>query len=284
MKILFVGRSTLDLVYVCEYFPRENLIISSTDYYNLAGGPALNAAVTCRALGGDVELYTLLGSGAFSEAVKRELLEFKVPYRDFAEADANVLPVSSIVIVPESASRTIFDQHPDQSAPLTSAVSLSGFSRVLTDGFLPQLAIPILREARACGIPTVFDGGSWKQDSLDLVQLDDYAVVSERFRPPGTEQDDEVISFLHDCGCKHVAITKGESDVVWSSEGERGVVSIPQIDAIDTLGAGDIFHGALCYYLSVKPSFVTALEASARVASASCLHLGTRAWIKSWKN
>ena len=109
MTILCVGRATFDLGYACRSFPDEDGKISATHFWAGAGGSALNGAVTARALGSDVRLFTLLGTGSFADSVRAELKGFDVPALDFAAPGAQVLPVSSIIVVPEGGTRTIID-------------------------------------------------------------------------------------------------------------------------------------------------------------------------------
>jgi sugar/nucleoside kinase (ribokinase family) len=51
------------------------------------------------------------------------------------------------------------------------------------------------------------------------------------------------------------------------------------IKAVDTLGAGDIFHGAFCHYI-LQQDFPTALSNAAKVAARSCESFGTRLFFK----
>jgi sugar/nucleoside kinase (ribokinase family) len=77
-----------------------------------------------------------------------------------------------------------------------------------------------------------------------------------------------------------VAITRGAGPIGWSDGSGSGTIRPPQVDAVDTLGAGDIFHGAFCHYLARGSTFVAALEQAARIAALSCTRPGTRAWIE----
>jgi len=273
MTILFVGRSTFDLGYVCPAFPAENGKLSATRFWAGAGGCALNAAVTARALGSTVRLLTLLGTGPFAEAVRAELMRYDVAVEDFAPG-AEVLPVSSIVVVPGNASRTIVDQQPPQNPsrePDLDAL-LAEATLVLTDGFLPSLAIPLCREAQARGIPVVLDGGSWKPWSAELMPHIDRAVVSERFRP-------DTLEAIRALGPGQVAITRGERPIEWSDGSRSGKIAPPQVDALDTLGAGDVFHGAFCHYFAARADFPQALASAAEIAAESCRYYGPRGWI-----
>ena len=270
MTIVFAGRSTFDLGYVCPSFPEENGKLSATHFWAGAGGCALNAAVTARMLGSKVRLLTLLGTGPFADAVRGELAQYDVPCEDFAP-HGEVLPVSSIFVVPGNGSRTIVDQQPPQALelPFDPVAALDGANMVLTDGFLPDLAVPLCREARARSVPVVLDGGSWKPWSGDILPLVDIAIVSERFRP-------DTLAEIHALGPSHAALTRGEHPIEWSAGGRSGRVMPPRVEAVDTLGAGDVFHGAFCHFLAAGANFPQALEQAAGVAAQSCRGYGPR--------
>ena len=280
MTLLFIGRSTFDLGYACPRYPAENGKLSATHFWSGAGGGALNAAVTARALGSAVRLVTLLGAGPFAAAVRDELRRFDVAFDDHADAAAEVLPVSSIVLVPAAGSRTIVDQQPSQvpaRAP-DFARLFGGVELVLTDGFLPALRGTAEPQARAQGIPVVLDGGSWKPWSGEILPHVDCAIVSERFRPGGEEVAD-VLAAIHALGPTQAAVTRGERPLSWSEGERRGEIVPPQVEALDTLGAGDVFHGAFCHFVAKGEDFPGALEQAAEVAAQSCRDFGTRAWI-----
>ena len=279
MTLLFAGRSTFDVAYVCPRFPREDEKLSSTHSYALGGGPALNAAVTARALGSDVRLATLLGSGPIADAVRAELAQHGVAVEDFAGPGAAVLPVSSIVVVPESGSRTVIDQQPPQALGRSVDFDrlLERVTAVLTDGFLPDLAVPLCREARRRGIPVVLDGGSWKPWTAEIIAHVDCAIVSEGFKPGGEDVAD-VLAAVHALGPVRVAVTRGARALSWSNGYRGGEIVPPRVDSVDTLGAGDVFHGAYCHFRG-STGFPEALKRAAEVAAQSCRHYGPRAWI-----
>ena len=147
---------------------------------------------------------------------------------------------------------------------------------VLSDGHLPELALPVLRRAREAGVPTVLDGGSWKPWTPELLPWIDMAVASNRFRPP--EASDDVMGFLR-ARVGAVAITNGPNPIRWSAGAASGEIRPPQIQAIDTLGAGDIFHGAFCHALALGGDFAASLAAASEVAARSCASYGPRQWI-----
>ena len=80
-------------------------------------------------------------------------------------------------------------------------------------------------------------------------------------------------------GIPHIAITNGEKPIQYISQGTNGWVEVAQINPVDTLGAGDIFHGAFCHYI-LEESFIDAIALAAKIASHSCQFFGTRRWMQ----
>jgi sugar/nucleoside kinase (ribokinase family) len=66
-----------------------------------------------------------------------------------------------------------------------------------------------------------------------------------------------------------------------TDDGAAATLPVPNIDAVDTMGAGDIFHGAFCHFV-LEQDFAQAMTSAARIASQSCTFFGTRAWIEHY--
>lgn len=80
-----------------------------------------------------------------------------------------------------------------------------------------------------------------------------------------------------------MAITRGAAPIIYLDNRKRGKIPVERVRPTDTLGAGDIFHGAFCYQASQRgQSFRDSLGFAARVATFSCLHLGTRLWMEAF--
>jgi sugar/nucleoside kinase (ribokinase family) len=278
VSAIFVGRSTLDLVYACARFPEPDGKVDATASYRTGGGPALNAAVAFSALGGKARLCSEIGEGPFADEARADLRTHGVELFDVAAGRPDVLPVSSIILT--GASRAIVNQPlPGRSGVLPAGMLDRLFERrpdiVLSDGHLPELAVPILKRARELGVTTLLDGGSWKPWTAELLPLVDIAIVSSRFRPPRTG---EVLAPLIRTICAF-AVTNGPQPILWRQGEASGEVRPPKVEAIDTLGAGDLFHGAACHALASGSGFAESLAFAAEIAAASCTRFGPRAWI-----
>ena len=117
------------------------------------------------------------------------------------------------------------------------------------------------------------DGGSWKDWSPDYLRLADIPIVSESFFGGGPD------AFGAECtalGIERWAMTRGARGVIWQDGRRRGEIPALEVPVVDTLGAGDIFHGAFCHAYAETGEFVTALEHANRIAARSCNAPGTR--------
>ena len=124
----------------------------------------------------------------------------------------------------------------------------------------------------------VLDGGSWKDWSTDFLRLADIPIVSEVFLKDGPGDFAEM---CHEIGLTRWAVTRGINGVIWQDGTASGEIPAVGVDTIDTLGAGDVFHGAFCYYYANTGNFVQSLERANQIAANSCKSVGTRSWMSA---
>ncbi|MBD2576549.1 PfkB family carbohydrate kinase [Oscillatoria sp. FACHB-1406] len=285
---LFIGMVTLDLIYRVDRFPHSNQKIAASDCAIAAGGPATNAAVAFSTLGSRALLLGAIGNSPYSRLIQEDLEARGVTSLDVA-ADATLSPpISSIITTKETGDRAVVSL-PGSRVPVPAARFPPGFlldcDIILWDGHQLELsrACADLREtaarARAKEIPIVLDGGSWKPGLQDVLPAVDYAICSDDFYPPSCNNRQDVLDYLTGLNIPYIAITGGERPIQYLAGGRAGWVDVPSIEPVDTLGAGDIFHGAFCHYI-LKHDFLEALSRAAEVAAFSCQFFGTRAWCK----
>jgi sugar/nucleoside kinase (ribokinase family) len=278
---LFVGLSTVDLGYLVADYPAEDTKVTALDQATSAGGPATNAAVTFSFLsGGGAHLVTALGRHWLTQLVRDDLAAHRVRLTDLAPEHLASPPTSSVLVSARTASRTVVSLDAtrlDLPAPDAPADLLGPAGIVLVDGHLPEPGIAVAMAARAAGVPVVFDGGRWQDRHRDLLPHVDVAICSNRFAPPDSAGD--VPGFLRDLGVHLGAVTNGALPIEYWSGADRGTVAVPEVSAVDTLGAGDIFHGAFCYFFPQDRDFLRAIADAAGVAAASCTGFGTRSWL-----
>ena len=293
---LFVGLVTLDLLYLTDSLPQPNQKQVALDYLMAAGGPATNAAIAFRFLSGLADsslaarsaapnaarLMGVIGSHPVSRFALADLQAHQVEPIDLQPDASDPLPTSSILVTQSTGERAVISinarrlqARPDQ----IPTNSLKDVQVVLIDGHQMAVGLEIARQAGAAQIPVVVDGGSWKPGSEGVLRHADYAICSANFWPPNCQTQAEVFNYLQRLGIPQIAITNGEQPILYWQASRWGELPVPAIQALDTLGAGDIFHGAFCHFI-LRSSFPEALTQAAQLAALACRSFGTRAWMK----
>lgn len=285
-KGVFLGLATTDIVYYVPHHLEHNQKLKAERQLVYAGGPATNAAVTFAAFGNDTSLITGLGQHPLAHVAKADLADHKVHLLDCTDQPRRPPILSAIIVDLSNGERSVVYSNTDLRKLRHDAVNESTLEYadiLMLDGYYLPQAIQLARWAKPLRIPVILDGGSWKEGLEHLLPLVDYAICSSAFVPPGCATDpDSVIAGLSAYGIGKIAITKDGAPIVAHAQGETCEIAVMEVKAVDSLGAGDIFHGAFCHYI-LENDFHLSLERASEVASLSCTSLGTRAWIEQEK-
>lgn len=283
LRGLFIGLATIDIQYLVDAFPTPNSKTTADKFAMSVGGPATNAAITFSYLGGKSHLVCKIGNNQFTSFIRSELQRYDLTFTDLSPVANESPTVSSIVTTYGSGHRAVIVMKSSSLPNINNATLISGkydYNIVLVDGFNMEVCCNVAMQAQHWGIPVVLDGGSWKDGMERLLPHVDIAICSENFYPPNGDTVDTVIEYLASQGIKYRAITRGERSILYSFADSNGEIAIESVEVIDTLGAGDILHGAFCYYYAKDSNFVSALFNASRVATLSCQAFGTRMWMK----
>jgi sugar/nucleoside kinase (ribokinase family) len=280
---VFVGLTTVDMIHRVAGAVGVNQKVTALSQEIVAGGPATNAAVTFALLGGDAVLVTDLGAHPLAGLARTDLERWGVQVRAVQPESPTIPAVSSIRVVDDTGDRSVVSVNAAArtvAAPSWLRDVLDDADVLLLDGHHPVLTVAAARAARDRGIPVVLDAGSWKPVLDELLPLVDVAVCSADFRVPGGS---DPATALLGRGVPRVAISRGADPLLWwSAEHDgSGRVPVPAARVRDTLGAGDVLHGAFAWELARSElDFPEQLARSAAVASDRCTHVG----ISSWRN
>ena len=279
---LFVGLATVDMQYLVDAPPERDVKTPARDFIMVTGGPATNAAVTFAHLGGRARLLTRIGRHTLTSFMHDDLSRYGVEAIDLAPQSTALPTVSSVISSPATAERTIVTHRPEHNLSIDGELidaALHDVDILLVDGHHMPVAIAVATEARNLGVPVVLDGGSWKARMDDLLPMVDVAICSDGFRPPGTASPEEALADLARRDVSTSAITSGGGSILLREDGETREVAVAPVEVVDTSGAGDVLHGAFCYWRAAGESVGPALERAAEVACRSCQSFGTRTWM-----
>ncbi len=293
MNGLFIGLTTLDLIYLANSPPQNNEKLVALDYTVAAGGPATNAAVTFNYLGNTATIFAVVGSHPMTQLIHSDLENYQINIIDLEPTNQNSPPVSSIIVTQRTGERAVISINAVKTSATTQAIPINVienidiFDIILIDGHQMEVGYDIAQLAKAKNIPVVLDAGSWKPGFEEILPFVDYAICSANFYPPNCYTNEEVFTYLRKIKIPHIAITHGGNPIEYlipdfslntKKLGIRSLIDVPSIQPVDTLGAGDIFHGAFCHYI-LHENFLEALSLSAKIAAYSCQFFGTRRWM-----
>ena len=282
IKGLFVGITTLDIQYLVKDYPKSNIKTRSEDFKISTGGPATNAAVTFSFLGGTSHLWSVIGNHSFTQFFLDDLEKWNIRVKDLSTELTELPSVSSIITSGSSGHRSIVyskispDIFPEDYLTEVDKVM---FNIILVDGMNMKASIEVAKYGKRKNIPVVLDGGSWKTKMELLLPYITIALCSEDFYLPGINDNKLVLKYLKEHEIPFGAISRGQQSIFYYDKYETGEIPVKSVNVMDTLGAGDVLHGAFCYFYLKLKNFRKALEKAAEIASRSCEFFGARGWM-----
>jgi sulfofructose kinase len=251
-----VGHASVDHHFEIEAFAALPTKTPALSYRQIVGGMAANASIGMARLGLPVHLIGRVGdddAGRFIQSAVREL-----GITSHLEAVQDGHTSVSSVIVDAQGERQIFNHRGDALAKAhrLNTRLLEGAQAVLTDPRWGDGAAAALIWARENGVLGMLDADVAPEAVLQrLVPLARWAVFSTPglacFAPKARSSGAGLIAAL-DAGAPSAMVTLGEQGVAWMHTKQRILhtqASFP-VKALDTTGAGDVFHAALCFALS----------------------------------
>ena len=250
-NIICAGIATVDLVFFVDQSPQIGLKSRSTASTMTVGGCALNAAAAVKRLGGTAHLAGVVGNDLFGDFIKTGLTKIGV-LGELILTQPDLPTSHSAVIITPDGERTIINQRDERLYTQEILVDdMSSYDAVLTDTRWPGGAASLLRAARLAGRPGVIDAEAPTAPALDALALASHVAFSEQ----------GLSDFVGGCSVEHliqaskkldawVCVTRGSLPVICFDGQAINEVPTYKITPIDTLGAGDIWHGAFALGLA----------------------------------
>jgi sulfofructose kinase len=282
-RIIAVGHAALDRIYRIEAFPPEPAKVRALEHVESGGGIAANAAAAIARLGGRVELWSRVGEDDAGVKIRFALKAAKVDMRyvqPFEEGRSS----TSAIIVDGRGERLIVSQRDANMPSGTSWLPLeriNGTAAVLCDLRWLEAVRAVFSRARAERVPTILDADLGAREALaEILALTDFAIFSApalRDLVPGAAVAGQLARILS-FGPRYAGVTRGRDGYVWrEASGQGGECPAFPVDAVDTTGAGDAFHGAFTLAFVEGRSLADCARFASAVAAMKCTRLGSRA-------
>jgi sulfofructose kinase len=283
-RVVCVGIATLDRVFRVPGLPTGAGKRFATGFAEVGGGPAATAAATVARLGGRAELWTRVGTDATGAAIIDELRGWGVGV-DHVRRIAGAVSQQAAVTVDAAGERAIVsfrDPALDRDPSWLPLDRIGGSDGVLADVRWPEGAAAALAAARRAGVIAVLDADLTDDDALDrLVPLASHVAFSapglSRF--VGTDDPSEGLARAADRTDGKVCVTLGAEGCLWRDGPNVRHLPAFAVEAVDTLGAGDVFHGALALALGRGSGHEEALRYASATAALKCRRFGGRSGI-----
>ena len=159
--------------------------------------------------------------------------------------------------------------------------NIAAADAVLADVRWPVGAKRALSAAREAGVPAILDGEIAQPEVLmDLGRCADHVIFSQRGLEACAGSDDEAgLRRTLGFGARVVAVTRGNEGVNWiESHNPTTMQRCPAfpVNAVDTLAAGDVFHGAYAVALAEGAEIAAAMRFASAAAAIKCARPGGR--------
>jgi sulfofructose kinase len=265
-------------VFRVAQMPAPDTKTNASAFMSIGGGNAANAAVAVARLGGRAGFAGPLGEDDVGTQLIRGLEDEGIDCSGCVRSKGVASPLSAI-IVDQNGGRTIVtyrDQHLSAVRPRDAAALVADLDGLSVDNRLPEFVQPICEAARARGLPIVLDVDKATTPDHPLLSLATHVIFSGQalLETMQMHELEPALARMAQQTASFVAVTDGANDVLWRAA--TGIERVPAfaIEAVDTLGAGDVFHGAFAVRLLEDGSIDQALRFAAAAAAVKCLSFG----------
>ncbi|MDA5558012.1 PfkB family carbohydrate kinase [Shimia sp. MMG029] len=275
-RILCVGAAVVDFVFHLPVLPTRAEKYGTEEANIVGGGCAANAAVAIARMGGAAVLGARLGEDSIGDMIVADLAREGVDVSNVTRTEGAQSSYSSVLIDAQGERQIVNFRGAGLVLATDWFDSLTDLGAVLTDTRRVDAALAALTLARARGIPGILDGEAPINPAL-MGAASHVALSMQGLRAlyPAAGIEDALLQIAEDHGC-WACVTDG-AEGVWFTDGDvvRHVAAF-SIKPIDTLGAGDVWHGIFALMLAEGMGAEEAIRHANGAAALKCLTKGGR--------
>ena len=276
--VLCAGIAVEDFIFRVEAFPEPGAKIHAAELIAMPGGCAANAAVAVARLDGEARFAGPVGTDEASARFLAGMARNDVDTVGVVRVAGASISVSGIFI-DRAGEKMVATRRGERLAEARTKDPdrlVADIDVVMADNRFPHFVEPILRAARRRGIAAVLDGDRATQPADPLFGIASHVIFSsEALRATtGLADLEAALRVIAGSACGFLAVTNGPDDVLWLAGTSVRRMPVFAVEAIDTLGAGDTFHGAFALALAEGREPIAAMRFAAAAAALKCMRFG----------
>ena len=280
-RILCIGMPVRDLTFHTPGVPKRGSKENATAFDEICGGNALNAAIGIVRLGGRASICGPMGDAreTSSRFIFEQMKHEGIETTHLIHMPGLVTPISAVMIDP-SGERTIVTFRD----PQLWHVKLPDFDTllddchaILTESRCAEFCTDLCAEAVRRGIPVVVDVDRAMSLREGLLNASTHLVFSsEPLQETADVSDDgQALHKIAKLTKSFLAGTRGPRGTIWLDEhGQLQETPAFPVHTVDTLGAGDVFHGAFALAITEGQELREALRFASAAAALKCTRFG----------
>ncbi|ANK94990.1 MULTISPECIES: sugar kinase [Rhizobium] len=283
-RVLCIGAAVLDTLFRVRSLPSGQGKILPYEMLQVAEGMASSAAFAVARLGGHASLWGAVGDDATGERIISDLGDSGIDTSGMTVVQGARSAVSTILIDDEGERLIVpfYDERLHDTVRLVTEQEMSAFDAVLVDVRWPKLALRVLIAAGKAGKPAILDGDVAGEGVIEMLAPAASHIV---FSQPAAERLAGTADLVETVGLlkrkfEHafISVTAGEHGSLWFDDpsGDIRHLAAPKVRAIDTLAAGDIFHGAFALAIAEGMPIAETMRLSSMAAALKCQVFGGR--------
>lgn len=282
MKAICIGHSTFDTTLPMNEFPTENIKYRIPKHIECGGGPASNGAYLLAKWGIDTIIASVVGDDYYGDRIVDDFTEIGADTTYLEKMKGHFTSSSYIIANMSNGSRTIITAKDEPISKISKPVSIRA-DVILVDGEHPETAIQVLNDNPEA--ISVLDAGRVNENTKTIGKLVKYFVCSKDYAEEfsQTKIDYSDPNTLIYCYEKlkayfntNIIITLESKGTFTFIDGKYEQIPSIKVRAIDSTGAGDIFHGAFTYFISNNYSLRDAIHYASITAGISVTRVGSR--------
>jgi sugar/nucleoside kinase (ribokinase family) len=280
-RILCIGMPVRDLMFRVDGVPERGSKNPASHFDEICGGNGLNAAIAIARLGGHAALTGPIGDSreTSSKFIFERLAHEGIDATDLVHMPGLFTSISAIMIDPSGERTNVTFRDPQLwKVRLPDTDKLLGeCDAILTESRCSEFANDLCAEAGRRGIPVVVDVDSAMSLRDGLLTASSHLIFSaEALRATaGVSDDADALMRIASLTPSFLAATRGPLGTIWLDEGQclNETPAFP-VHTVDTLGAGDVFHGAFTLAITENQDLPRALRFASAAAALKCSRHG----------